>query len=164
MPPRTCPYCQHCFQPAECHPGQLVCSGPECQRQRRTHYRRAKFARDPAYAEKCRESARQWRKQHPDYWTQYRQAHPHSVTHNREQQTGRDCKRRLTNLANNTLASDLTPCPAKVWLMGPEWHNLANNTSAHGQLWILQALPQRKPVATPLANNTPLASCPALPA
>jgi len=160
VPPRTCPYCQHSFQPSKCHPDQLVCSGPECQRQRRANYRQAKLARDPTYAEKCRESARKWRKQHPDYWTEYRHAHPDSMARNREQQCARDRKRRFTNLANNTLASDLRPCPATVWLMGPEWHNLANNTSAQAQLWVLEALPRRTPVAPALANNTALASAP----
>jgi hypothetical protein len=158
LPPRICRYCQQSFQPSKCHPDQLVCSGAECQRQRRAEYRRGKLANDPAYAEKCRESARQWRKQHPDYWTEYRQAHPSSVTRNREQQSARDRKQYLKTLANNTLASDLIPCPAIVWLMGPEWRQLANNTSAPAQLWILEALPRHLPVAAALANNTALAS------
>lgn len=158
MPPHRCRYCQQSFQPSKCHPDQLVCSGPECQRQRRADYRRDKLATDPAYAEKCRESARKWRKQHPDYWTEYRQAHPSTVTRNREQQNARDRKQHLKNLANNTLASELIPCPATVWLMGTEWRELANNTSAPTQLWILQSLPRRRPVTAALANNTALAS------
>ena len=158
MPPRSCRYCQQSFQPSKCHPDQLVCSDSECQRQRRADYRRGKLTNDPAYAERCRESAREWRKQHPDYWTEYRQAHPVSVERNREQQSARDRKQHLKILANNTLASKLRPCPATVWLMGSEWLELANNTSAAAQLWILEALPRRKPVAAALANNTALAS------
>jgi len=80
------------------------------------------------------------------------------VTRNRDQQSARDRKQHLKTLANNTLASDLTPCPATVWLLGSEWRNLANNTLAPAQLWILQALPPRRPVAAALANNTALAS------
>lgn len=158
MSPRNCRYCQQSFQPSKCHPAQLVCSGLECQRQRRADYRRGKLAHDPAYAEKCRESARKWRKLHPDYWPAYRQAHPISMTRNREQQSARDRKQHLQTLANNTLASELRPCPATVWLMGSEWRALANNTSAPSQLWILQALPQRPPGPAALANNTALAS------
>jgi hypothetical protein len=39
------------------------------------------------------------------YWKKYRQDHPQQVERNRRQQRLRDQKRRLANLANNTLAS-----------------------------------------------------------
>lgn len=97
------------------------------------------------------------RKQHPGYWRDYRENHPDTVAQNRERQNSRDRKRRLKTLANNTLASDLNPCPATVWVLGPGWPNLANNTLAQAQVWILQALPSRIPARTALANNTPLA-------
>jgi hypothetical protein len=158
LPPRHCPYCQQSFQPSRSHPNQRICSRPKCQRRRHIDYRRQKLASDSAYAEKCRESARQWRKQHSAYWEHYRQSHPESVVRNREQQQGRDRKRHLTNLANNTLASELKRCPGTVWLVGAGLHDLANNTLAPAQLWILEALPRRLPVAPPLANNTALAS------
>lgn len=154
---RSCPYCQQSFQPSRSHPAQLVCSRAECQRLRRTDYHRRKLADDPGYAEKCRESARQWRKQRPGYWDEYRQAHPVSVSRNREQQRARDRKRHLVNLANNTLASSLRPCPATVWLLGPELRDLANKTSAPTQLWVLEAHPRRPPATADLANNTALA-------
>ena len=157
MEPRQCPYCQQPFCPAKTHPLQLVCGRPECQRKRRTEYRRGKLTSDPAYTERCRESARQWRKQHPNYWREYREKHPETVAHNRERQDGRDRKQRLKLLANNTLAADLKPCPATVWLLGPGWSDLANNTLAQAQVWILQALPSRIPARAALANNTALA-------
>lgn len=156
--PRRCRYCQQPFQPSKTHPQQLVCGRRECQRQRQADYRRAKLAADPGYAEKCRESARHWRKEHPSYWRQYRESHPAAVERNRDQQTARDRKQRLTTLANNTLVSDLKLCPATVWLVGRQLHELANNTSAPAQLWILEALPRSVSAAAPLANNTALAS------
>jgi hypothetical protein len=153
---RRCRYCQQSFQPFPSHPDQLVCSRPECQRQRRADYRRHKLVSDPAYAEKCRQSARQWRKQHPGYWDQYRQAHPDSVDRNRGHQQARDRKRQLTNLANNTSASDLKRYRGTVWLAGSGLHDLANNSLAPAQLWILEALPRQLPVVSALANNTAL--------
>lgn len=153
MPTRRCPYCQSSFEPAKIHPGQLVCGHAECQRQRRADYRQRKLASDPGYAESSRQSARQWRKQHPNYWSQYRRAHPESTQRNREQQQARDRKRHLLHLANNTLASELKPCPATVWLLGAGFDQLANNTVAPTQLWVLEALPSRVPSATALANN-----------
>jgi len=157
LEPRRCPHCQQPFCPAKCHPSQLICDSRECQRRRRADYRRSKLANDPAYAERCRESARQWRKQHPDYWSEYREKHPASVARNREQQEARGHKQRLKKLANNTLASDLRPCPATVWLLGPKWRDLANNTLAHAQVWVLEALRPPLAAATALANNTALA-------
>ena len=154
---RCCRYCQQSFQPSRSHPGQVVCCRADCQRQRRADYRRQKLASDPVYTEKCRQSARQWRKQHAEYWDQYRQTHPDSVARNRDQQQARDRKRHFTNVANNTLASDLKRCPGTVWLLGAGLHDLANNTLAPAQLWILEALPHQSPDLSPLANNTALA-------
>ena len=76
---RRCPYCHKSFFASKCQPSQTVCGQTECQRQRSSSYRRNKIAADQKYREACRQSARQWRKEHPDYWKQYRQAHPDSV-------------------------------------------------------------------------------------
>ncbi len=158
LPPRRCPYCQQVFQPSRSHANQRICSRPECQKRRRVDYRRKKLADDPVYAEKCRESARQWRKEHPAYWDQYRESHPASVARNRTQQQTRDTKRRLPHLANNTLASELRRYPGTVWLVGAGLCDLANNTLAPTQLLIFQTLPRQPRAAAALANNTALAS------
>ena len=157
MVERQCPYCNKDFSPAKCQPHQTVCSKPDCQRQRRASYRRSKNAADLRYHDACLQSARQWRKEHPDYWKQYRAEHPVSAERNREQQRFRDRKQRLQDLANNTSASDIKLCPATVWLLGSELHDLRNNTSAPAQVWILEALSSVKPVAGDLRNNTVLA-------
>jgi hypothetical protein len=143
MVERRCRYCQQAFQPSKYQPNQSVCSQPECQRQRRTEYHRTRLAADAEYAETCRESARKWRQQHPDYWKHYRQSHPSSADRNRKQQRDRDRKQRLIKLANNTSASDLKPCHAAVWLLGTELHHLANNNSVPSQVWVLEAVPPR---------------------
>ena len=153
---RRCPYCQQVFIPAKCQPKQAVCSAPDCQRHRSADYRRARLAANPHYREACRQSARQWRKQHPEYWTEYRAAHPDSTERNRQSQRSRDRKQRLKSLANNIPASDLISCPATVWLLGPELRRLANNISAPTQVWVLEAFPPAVPVPPHLANNTAL--------
>lgn len=154
---RRCPYCHQTFIASKCQPAQTICSQAGCQQRRRSSYRRTKLAADPHYAEACWQSARQWRKQHPDYWKQYRQTHPDSVERNRQQQKSRDRKQHLRNLANNIPASDLKLCPATVLVLGPELHALANNTSAPVQLWVLKAVPPSNQVPGHLANNIPLA-------
>jgi hypothetical protein len=45
--PRCGPYCQQFFEPSQCHPHQLVCGRPECQRRRPADYRRAKLRATP---------------------------------------------------------------------------------------------------------------------
>lgn len=157
MTERRCPYCLQPFFPSIYQPTQTVCGDAGCQRKRRSDYRRTKLADDPNYREACRQSSRQWRKQHPDYWKQYRQAHPSSVERNRQQQSSRDRKQHLKILANNVAASDLKPCPAMVWVVGSELHQLANNTSAPAQVWVLEALPPPPQPPAHLANNIPLA-------
>lgn len=158
MSEQRCPYCGRAFSPSKCQPKQAVCSAPECQRRRCADYRHRKVTTDPNYREACRESAREWRKQHPDYWKQYRTAHPACVERNRDLQKCRDRKQRFKSLANNTPASSLRPCPATIWLLGPELHELANNISAPTQVWVLEALTPPARSAGHLANNTHLAS------
>jgi len=154
---RRCPHCHRLFYPLSYQQAQSVCCDPGCQRQRRLQYRRSKIASDPHYREACRESARQWRKQHSGYWKQYREGHPATVERNRAKQKARDCKRHLKHLANNIPASELKLCPSRVWLLGSELHHLANNISAPVQLWVLEALPPPHLAANHLANNIPLA-------
>src|ERR1035437_4705280 len=54
-------------------------------------------------------------------------------------------------------ASNLRPCPATIWLLGPELHELANNISAPTQVWVLEVLTPPARSAGHLANNTHLA-------
>ena len=104
---RSCRYCQQSFQPSKFRSDQIVCSQADCQRQRRTDYHRAKIQSDAEYAEVTRDSQRKWRDAHPQYQQNYRQSHPQSAVQNRQQQRGRDRKRRLRNLEKNNLAFDL---------------------------------------------------------
>ena len=109
MRDRCCPYCQQVFWPSPYHPEQIVCSQANCQRQRRRDYPRQKITSDPVYQQVCLESPRKWREAHPDYWKKYRQDHPEQVERNRRRQRLQDEKRRLTNLANNNLATCQVP-------------------------------------------------------
>jgi hypothetical protein len=104
MKHHRCRYCRQAFRPNLYHPQQQVCNQPACQSQRCSDYPRQKMASDPVYRQVCLESPRKWREANPGYWKKYRQLHPRQVERNRRQQRLRDQKRRLANLANNTLA------------------------------------------------------------
>jgi hypothetical protein len=64
---------------------------------------------------------------------------------NRQQQHVRDQKQRLRDLANNNSVFNLKHSAAEIWLLGAGLQNLANNNSVPAQVWILEALPPRKP-------------------
>jgi len=138
---RRCRICQQFFQPCHYHPQQIVCSQPDCQRQRRQEYHRRKLHADAEYHQVCRDSQQKWRTSHPDYPQQYRQTHPESVQRNRQGQRRRDRQRRLQNLVKNNLAFDLKHSAAEVWLLGPQAENLAKNNLAFSQVLILPAVP-----------------------
>ena len=143
------------FQPSKFQPRQQVCGAPDCQLQRRTAYHREKIAADPVYREVCRDSPRKWRACNPGYWKRYRDTHPVAAEHNRQQQKVRDRKRRLHDLANNTSALDLKRSAAQIWLLGPGAAQLANNTSAPAQIWVIEALPLRSVPAARSCQQQP---------
>jgi hypothetical protein len=142
---RQCRYCERSFQPSKFQPGQSVCGDPVCQRRRRADYHRQKIAADPEYRQGCLDSAQKWRSRNPDYWRRYHEQHPEAVERNRKRQHVRDQKQHLLDLANNNSAFDLKHSAAEIWLLGAGLRDLANNNSAPAQVWILEALPPRKP-------------------
>jgi hypothetical protein len=152
---RTCRFCQSSFSPSRFHPEQTVCANADCRRQRHREYHRRKVASDPVYRQGCKDSSQKWRADHPSYWKQYREAHPDKAERNRTLQQARDQKRRVRDLANNNLALDLKSLTAGVWLFGPSAGDLANNTLATTQVFIVEGLNQKP---RNLANNNPLAS------
>jgi hypothetical protein len=141
MVERRCRFCERVFQPSKFQPGQWVCSGLDCQRQRCCESHRLKIASDPEYRQVCQDSSRKWRTRNPEYWRRRRESHPDIVERNRQLQRVRDQKRRLRDLANNNLAFDLKHSATQVWLVGAGLEHLANNNSAPGQIWVLEALP-----------------------
>lgn len=142
---RPCRYCQQPFQPSRFRPDQTVCSQPDCQRQRRSDYHRAKIKSDPEYAEGVRDSQRKWRETHLDYQQNYRLSHPQSAEQNRDRQRGRDRKRRLRDLEKNNLASDLKRSDLEVWLVGRVAGDLDKNNLASSQLLIFHPLAPKQP-------------------
>jgi hypothetical protein len=144
MGERRCRYCEKAFQPSKYQPQQAVCSETACQKRRRSEYRQQKLKTDDEYLQVCRDSSRKWRSGNPEYWKRYREKHPAAVAQNRKKQQGRDGKRRLLDLANNTSALDLKRSAAAVWLLNGEVAQLANNNSVSAQIWVIEGFPRRK--------------------
>jgi hypothetical protein len=130
-----CPYCKESFTRSRYHPDQVVCSGPDCQRQRRAAYHRQKLQDDPSYRDQCRDSQQQWREQHPDYMRAYRKSHqlPKTQPHAK---ASPDLARLLECVKNN-VAIDLKAYPATVLLIGSEG---VKNSVATAELILVQRL------------------------
>jgi hypothetical protein len=126
---RRCRFSGHSFLPSKYQPGRLVCGSPDCQRRRRVACHRQKIAADPEYRQACDDSSQKWRSRHPDYWRRYCEQHPDAVERNRQKQQARDQRRRL--------------------------RDLANNNSVPAQVWVLEALPRRKPPASQTCKQQP---------
>ena len=137
-PSRRCLYCQGLFFPSMYRPQQVICSQPACQRRRKREYHRRKLETDAVYRQVVRDSQRQWWAEHGDYQKQRRQRRPELVKKNREQQRGRDRKRRLAHLVRNNVALDLKRSAAEVWLLGPRLSDLDRNNLASAQVLIVQ--------------------------
>jgi hypothetical protein len=120
----------------------MVCSQPDCQRQRRADYHRNQLATDPVYRQVVRESQKQWWEEHPGYQKQRRQQSPKVVETNRQRQHQRDQKRRLQRLVRNNVALDLKRSAAGVWLLGSQLSALDRNNLASAQVLIFRPLSQ----------------------
>lgn len=134
----SCPYCHESFTPSRYHPEQVVCSEPDCQRQRRVAYHRQKLQDDPSYRDQCRDSQQHWREQHPDYMRTYRKVR-HSPKTIRRAKLSPELSRLLECVKNN-VAIDLKACPATVLLVVPECEK---NIVATAELILGQRLPSK---------------------
>jgi hypothetical protein len=132
-----CPFCKESFARSRYHPDQVVCSAPDCQRQRRAAYHRQKLQGDPSYRDQCRDSQQLWREQHPEYMRTYREEHqspkmqPHAVSPDLA---------RLLECVKNNVAIDLKAYSATILLIGSEG---VKNTVATAQLILIQGLPNK---------------------
>jgi hypothetical protein len=140
---RRCLYCRRSFLPSPRRPQQRVCSGPDCQRQRRADSRRQKLATDPEYDQVVRDSRKKWWDEHPDYQKERRKAKPEVVERNRQRQHARDQKRCLARLVRNNLVLDLKHSASAAWLLGPQVpqvQRLVRNNLVPAQVFILPSI------------------------
>jgi hypothetical protein len=87
----------HCGRPYVPNPRvkhQKYCCRPECQRERKSLWHKRKLKTDDEYKQNRTAAQQGWRGRHPDYWRNYRKAHPEYGTRNRELQRERNKKAR----------------------------------------------------------------------
>jgi len=90
---KICPWCQKVFIPnPRLKERQISCGEPECKReQKHLSQRQWMLKEKEAYIQ----NQRDWRKNNPDYWQEYRAGHPEYTVRNREQTRIRRSLKRL---------------------------------------------------------------------
>lgn len=117
---RRCPHCRVHFVPNPRVKAQRFCSRKACQRARKTQWQRDKLASDPDYRANQRDCQRNWQRQHPHYWHQYRQKRANYRERNRVMQRQRDQKRRLEPLAKMDAFAPLSVIQPGIYHLIPE--------------------------------------------
>lgn len=95
---RRCRCCRRPFQPHPRLPKQRACSRRRCQKSRHRKDCVVWRKKNPTYDHRWRSKKRGWAKAYPDYWQQYRAAHPDYATRERERM--RHKRRRGVRVAN----------------------------------------------------------------
>jgi hypothetical protein len=110
-----CKCCGRRLWPRPQNPHQQYCRLKECQNERRRLWRKERLRSDPDYRGNQADSQKRWLEKRPDYWRQYREAHPEYVAQNRRLQKERDgLKRELRAVAESgALLAKSDACPEK---------------------------------------------------
>jgi len=94
MEKRWCSACGEPFDPRPQSPRQAYCSRPTCQQARKRLWQCTKRRTDDDYRGNQALAQEAWRRSHPDYWRQYRDAHPEYASQNRLKQRRRNATHR----------------------------------------------------------------------
>lgn len=73
MDQMVCASCGREFPVRPQSPNQTYCSAPECQRERRRRWSKAKLKADPDYRANQLAAQRAWHARNPQYWQTYRE-------------------------------------------------------------------------------------------
>jgi hypothetical protein len=131
---RRCLACARLLQLVPQVPDQSYCSSEACQRERRKLWQRDKRQDDSAYQANQAKAQRAWSQRNPDYWKQYREAHPEYAERNRQQQQKRNLERRSGNIAKKNVSPAAPPLASGVYRLSAEGDGLIAKMAA----WIVK--------------------------
>lgn len=115
MENKQCVACGEIFCPRPQTPQQSYCPAPACQRERRRRWQQNKRQTDPDYQDNQARAQQAWCKRHPDYWREYRDAHPEYTERNRVQQRKRNGQRRGIQVAKMDASMPLPRLPSGIY-------------------------------------------------
>lgn len=116
---KQCAACGRPFQLRPQVPKQSYCSSPTCQRERRRHWQQNKLQTDHDYRDNQSRAQRAWMDRNPDYWREYREAHPEYVERNRDRQQARATLTQNPPVAKMDVSALPQPFPSGVYRLRP---------------------------------------------
>ncbi len=116
---KQCAACGQHFQPCPQVPQQSYCSAPDCQRERRRQWQRDKLHADPAYRDNQSRAQRAWMDRNPDYWREYRDAHPEYAERNRNRQRVNSLQAQNSSVAKMDVSVPPQALPSGVYCLRP---------------------------------------------
>lgn len=107
MAMKHCEICGERFTPdARTRGFQKTCAQASCRRARKRRADQAWRAKNPGYSAGRAGKTRTWARGYPDYWRQYRAAHPDYVERNRKQSRERIRRSRLVFAKQDAIRRD----------------------------------------------------------
>ena len=119
MMSKQCAGCGEDFHPRSQTPKQTFCAAAACQRERRRRWQQARRQNDAEYRDNQARAQASWVARRPEYWREYRQAHPESSVRNRTLQRERDRRRRARVLAKMDASTAVSPVPSGTYRLTP---------------------------------------------
>ena len=117
---------------------QSYCGLAGCQRVRKAAWKRERMAVDADYRANQKRCVEQWRRDHPGYWSQYREAHPTKAERNRQLQSVRNRRRRSVSATamDAGFGTGADPLIAKVDAFEPKALKLPDS----GEYWLVPVI------------------------
>ncbi len=132
---RSCQACQAPFRPRPQIADQRFCSAPACQRERRRLWQATKRHNDPDYRENQKRVQQAWAERHPDYWRDYRRAHPEYTERNRAQQRQRAQDQAAAGqIAKMNASKAEMPLPSGTYRLSP----VVDASLAKSDAWMVE--------------------------
>ena len=131
MATKRCLACGAAFPLRAQAPNQAYCAATACQRDRRKHWQRERRQRDDDYRDNQARAHARWLSKNPEYWQNYRAAHPEYVDRNRAQQRDRSRAKSSSGVAN--MDPSLPALPSGIYRLSSSRADVANMGS-----WIVE--------------------------
>lgn len=128
--------CEHCKEPFSRYKNrknQNYCSKKECQKARKTKWKREKAKKDKSFRHYTRQVNRDWRAKSAGYYKEYRQRNPQKAERNRILQRVRNEKRK-TKAQKEMEKVDASKLIAKVDVLK------TNNHEVYNEFWLVPVI------------------------
>ena len=125
-----CIYCGDFFDSSPRHKNQAACKKLECQRAKKADWQNHRLKIDPVYYSNQKMNQKQWARDNPGYWKQYRKNNPEKMERNRILQAIRNRKARSSDSGKKMDSSLIAKMDASKF----------DNFQALGQFWLIPVI------------------------